>query len=207
MILTVVTAYVLAERDLPGRALFLFLIVFTMVFRGGIIPTFLVVRSLGLIDTYFAMILPNAIIVFYLVVVKNYLQGIPRELQESARIDGAHELRIMFQIVLPLSMPIIATFILFYAVRYWNTFMQAVLFVNRSELWPIQVLLRQIVIISIGGIGESSSMDMSGASDVTFVGESYKSAAIVVATAPILVVYPFLHRYFVKGALVGSVKG
>ncbi|WP_127588620.1 carbohydrate ABC transporter permease [Paenibacillus koleovorans] len=204
MWLTAMMAYGLSRRDLDGRRTLMFLIVFTMMFSGGIIPTFLVVKWLGLLDTYAAMIVPSAISAFNLIILRNFFQNIPDGLEESAKIDGCNDFGILFRIVLPLSMPAIATISLFYAVSYWNMFFQAVLYINNAAKWPVQVLLRQIVIVASGLQGDLSEM---GSEFVPPPEHTIKMAVIVVATIPILLVYPFLQKHFVKGALLGSVKG
>ncbi|WP_080836367.1 carbohydrate ABC transporter permease [Cohnella massiliensis] len=202
MLITSLMAYGLSRRDLDGRGGLMFLVVFTMLFSGGMIPTFLVVKELGLIDTYAALILPSAITAFNMIILKNFFQNIPEGLEESAKIDGCHDFGILFRIVLPLSMPAIATISLFYAVTYWNTYMNAILYLNKSEMWPIQVLLRQIVVLA-SGMDYSSNLD----SAVPPPEQSVKMAVIVVATLPILLVYPFLQKHFAKGAMLGSIKG
>ncbi|MEW9702513.1 carbohydrate ABC transporter permease [Paenibacillus sp. SI8] len=202
MFVTTLMAYGLARRDVDGRKVINFLIVFTMLFNGGLIPTFLVVKELGLIDTYAALILPTAVNAFNLIILKSFFQNIPDGLEESAKIDGCSDFGILFRIVLPLSMPAIATISLFYAVTYWNTYINAIFYINDSSLWPIQVLLRQIVVLASG-------MDSSSAFDSTTPppAQAVKMAVIVVATLPILLVYPFLQKHFAKGAMVGSIKG
>ncbi|WP_175414347.1 carbohydrate ABC transporter permease [Halalkalibacterium halodurans] len=204
MFLTSLMAYGLSRKDLDGRRVLMFLVVFTMLFSGGMIPTFLVVRSLGLLDTYWALIIPTAINAFNLIILKNFFQNIPESLEESAKIDGCNDVGIFFRIVFPLSMPAIATISLFYAVTYWNTFMQAILYLNDSRMWPIQVLLRQIVIMSSGMQGDLTEL---GAGFVMPPEQTIKMAVIVVATIPVLIVYPFIQKHFAKGALLGSVKG
>ena len=202
MLITSMMAYGLARRDLDGRRIFMFLIVFTMLFHGGLIPTFLVVKEIGLVDTYAALVLPLAISAFNMIILRNFFQNIPDGLEESAKIDGCNDMGIFFRIVLPLSMPAIATVSLFYAVTYWNTYLSAILYLNDSKMWPIQVLLRQIVVLA-SGFDYDSSLD--GA--VPPPDQAVKMAVIVVATVPILAVYPFLQKHFAKGALVGSIKG
>ncbi|UJF33922.1 carbohydrate ABC transporter permease [Paenibacillus hexagrammi] len=202
MFVTALMAYGLSRRDLDGRKPIMFLVVFTMLFSGGLIPTFLVVKELGLIDSYAALVLPSAVSAFNLIILKNFFQNIPEGLEESAKIDGASDFGILFRIVLPLSMPAIATISLFYAVTYWNTYLSAILYLNESAMWPIQVLLRQIVVLA-SGMDYSSTLD-----NVTPPPEqSVKMAVIVVATLPILLIYPFLQKHFAKGALLGSMKG
>ncbi|KUP22656.1 carbohydrate ABC transporter permease [Paenibacillus sp. DMB5] len=202
MFITALMAYGLSRRDLDGRNVVNFLVVFTMLFHGGMIPTFLVVKELGLIDSYAALILPSAISAFNMIILKNFFQNIPEGLEESAKIDGCNDFGILFRIVLPLSMPAIATISLFYAVTYWNTYMSAILYLDDSAKWPIQVLLRQIVVLA-SGMDHSSTLDAA----VPPPDQSIKMAVIVVATLPILMVYPFLQKHFAKGAMLGSMKG
>jgi len=202
MLLSVLMAYGLARRDLVGRRFIMFMVVFTLMFSGGLIPTFLVVRSLGMLDSYWAMLIPSAINAFNLIILKNFFQNLPDGLEESAKIDGASDFGILFRIVIPLSMPAIATISLFYGVAYWNLFYQALIYVNDSEKWPIQVLLRQLVILSSGLQGGDVDSDLVRPPEQTI-----KMAVIVVATVPILCVYPFIQKYFAKGVLLGSVKG
>ncbi|WP_054942954.1 carbohydrate ABC transporter permease [Paenibacillus ihuae] len=202
MFITALMAYGLSRRDLDGRNVVNFLVVFTMLFHGGMIPTFLVVKELGLIDSYSALILPSAISAFNMIILKNFFQNIPEGLEESAKIDGCNDFGILFRIVLPLSMPAIATISLFYAVTYWNTYMSAILYLDDSAKWPIQVLLRQIVVLA-SGMDHSSTLDAA----VPPPDQSIKMAVIVVATLPILMVYPFLQKHFAKGAMLGSMKG
>jgi len=201
LILTAFMAYALSKKHLTGRRVINFLVLFTMLFAGGMIPTFIVVKNLGLIDSLWSLIIPVAINAFNFVIMRSFFQGIPESLEEAARIDGCSEFGVFWRIVLPLSMASIATIGLFYAVFYWNTYQSAVLYINSSEKWPIQVLLRQIVIVA-SGLNASES-----AVDIVPPAQSVRMAVIFVATLPMLIVYPFVQRYFVKGALVGSVKG
>ncbi|OCT14568.1 ABC transporter permease [Paenibacillus pectinilyticus] len=202
MFITALMAYGLSRRDVDGRKVIMFMVVFTMLFHGGLIPTFLVVKELGMIDSYAALILPTAISAFNLIILKNFFQNIPEGLEESAKIDGCSDFGILFRIVLPLSMPAIATISLFYAVTYWNTYLSAILYINESAKWPIQVLLRQIVVLA-SGMDVSSNLDSVAPPPA----QSIKMAVIVVATLPILCVYPFLQKHFAKGAMIGSIKG
>ncbi|WP_055109220.1 carbohydrate ABC transporter permease [Paenibacillus ihumii] len=202
MFLTALMAYGLSRRDLDGRKVVNFMVVFTMLFHGGMIPTFLVVKELGLIDTYASLIIPSAISAFNMIILRNFFQNIPEGLEESAKIDGCSDFGILFKIVLPLSMPAIATISLFYAVTYWNTYMTAILYLDDSAKWPIQVLLRQIVVLA-SGMDHSSTLDAA----VPPPDQTIKMAVIVVATLPILMVYPFLQKHFAKGAMLGSMKG
>ncbi|HIZ36034.1 MAG TPA: carbohydrate ABC transporter permease [Candidatus Ruania gallistercoris] len=201
LLVTSLMAYALGKRYLRGRRVINFLVVFTMLFSGGMIPLFIVVNGLGLLDSIWSLILPFTVNAFNFVIMRSFFQGIPDSLEESARIDGCSELGVFLRIVLPLSVASIATIGLFYAVAYWNTYMWAILFINDSTLWPIQVLLRQIVIVASGLNADASVVE------VVPPAQSVKMAVIAVATLPMLIVYPFIQRYFVKGALIGSVKG
>nr|WP_154893245.1 carbohydrate ABC transporter permease [Paenibacillus xylanexedens] len=201
MTLTALMAYGLSRRYLLGRNVINFIVVFSMLFSGGMIPTFLIVKAAGLIDSYWSMIIPTAINAFNLIIMRNFFQALPDSLEESAKIDGANDFRILWQIMLPLALPSIATLSLFYGVSYWNTYMNAILYLNESKMWPLQVLLRQIVIVSSGMEGNSSAVDIVPPS------QTIKMSVIVVATVPMLIAYPFVQKHFTKGALLGSVKG
>ncbi|OUS75050.1 ABC transporter permease [Paenibacillus sp. MY03] len=200
LLMTVLMAYPLARKELYGRRLILLLVTFTMVFSAGIVPTFLIVKGLHLTNTYWALIIPSAISAFNLIIIKNFFQQLPDGLEESAKIDGCNDLGILLRIVLPLSMPAIATFALFYAVNHWNTFLNAILYINDSRKWPIQVLLRQIVILTEKGLSDMSEAPPPPSKIINM-------AVIVFSTVPILAFYPFLQKHFAKGVLLGSVKG
>ncbi|MCY7808840.1 carbohydrate ABC transporter permease [Bacillus spizizenii] len=199
---TFTMAYPLAKRHVKGRNLLLNLVIFSMLFSGGMIPTYLVVKSLGLLDTYWALILPMAINPFNLIIIKNFFQQLPRELEESAKIDGCSEIGVFWRIALPLSKPVIATFALFYAVGIWNDFFHALLYINDSAKWPLQMVLRQVTILSDLTATNGDTMQNTVPPE-----QGIKLAVIVIATLPILAVYPFLQKYFAKGMLIGSVKG
>ena len=204
MLLTLTFAYPLSRKHLVGRNPLLVMITFTMVFSGGMIPGYLNVRNLGLLNSYWSMILPGAIGTWNLIVVKNFFQALPVELEESARIDGASDLTIFIKIVIPISAAVIATFSLFYAVGYWGAFRSALLYIpSRPEKWPIQLILRNIVMLSAGRL-DDANFDPSLVLPPT---ESVKNAVIVFATVPILVFYPFLQRHFTKGVMIGAIKG
>ncbi len=203
LVMTCLTAYPLSRKELPGRKYLMYAVTFTLVFSGGMIPTYLVVDALGLIDSYASLILPGAISSFNLILVKNFFQEIPQDLIDSAKIDGCNEAGVLAKIVLPLSKPALATFTMFYAVGHWNTFLTALLYLNDSRKWTIQVLLRQIVILAQGGIGDEASMGL----EFVIPSQSVKMAVIVVATLPIVLFYPFMQKYFEKGVMVGSIKG
>jgi putative aldouronate transport system permease protein len=204
MALTLTMAYPLTRKGLWGRDFILGMIVFCMLFSGGMIPTFLVVRSLKIFNSIWALVLPGAIAISSLIVVKTFFQGLPAGLEEAACIDGANDLQIFLRIVLPLSMPVVATFSLFYAVGQWNSFFDALIYINDMKLWPLQVVLRQLIMMSQAALGEAATID-------PFIGsvpeDGMKMAVIVVSTLPILMVYPFLQKYFTKGALIGAIKG
>ena len=200
MFFTVTMAYALSHERLIHRSFFNFLVVFTMLFSGGMIPSYILIKNLRLIDSYFSLFLSGAINAFNMILMKNFFMQIPKELSESAKIDGANDLRILVNVILPVSVATLATFSLFYAVSYWNIFFSALLYINRAAKWPIQVLLRSIVILSQGGLGERDP-------DVVIPPETIKMAVIIVSTVPILCVYPFLQKHFTKGIMVGSVKG
>ncbi|QUW21569.1 carbohydrate ABC transporter permease [Sporosarcina sp. Marseille-Q4063] len=201
MFLSTLTAYGLSRRDLVGRRYIMFFIIFTMLFNGGIIPTFIVVQQTGLLDSLAALIIPVSINVFNMIILKTFFQNLPYGLEESAKIDGANDFGILFRIIIPCSLPAIATISLFYAVTYWNTYMHAILYLSDAGKWPVQVLLRQIVVLATG-----MNYDSAEFTDVPPPSQSVKMAVIVVATVPVLLVYPFLQKHFAKGALLGSIK-
>lgn len=198
--LTVLTAYPLAKGKLRGSRVIMFGIVFTMMFSGGMIPTFLTVRSLGLLDTHWALILPCAIGTSNLIIVKNFFEGIPDSLLESARMDGAGEWRILWSIVLPLSVPVLATITLFYAVGNWNRLFDAVMYINSRSNWTLPILLKEI-------ITENSELLADPSIAAQVYPKTMQCATIVVAVLPIMLAYPFLQRFFMKGIMLGAVKG
>ncbi|MFC0215796.1 carbohydrate ABC transporter permease [Paenibacillus chartarius] len=201
LLFTSLMAYPLAKAHLRGRQFILLAVLFTMLFSGGLIPTYFVVKALGLTNSLWSLMIPNAISAFNLIVLKNFFQQIPDGLEDSARIDGCNDLSVLFRIVLPLSLPAMATFGLFYAVGHWNQFFNAILYINDNTKWPIQVLLREIVILASSSIGDNT-IDNTEIQPLTI-----RMAVIVFATVPILLVYPFLQKHFAKGVMLGSVKG
>ena len=198
--LTALMAYPLSKVELPGRRTIMTVVVFTMVFSAGMIPTFLVVKQLGLLDTYWALILPAAINPFSLIIIKNFFQQLPQELEESAKIDGAHELQILRHVVVPLSKPVLATFALFYAVGIWNDYMSPLLYLNDQSMWTLQMFLRQVT-----ASASMTAQDMG--TELPPPAQGIKFAVVIVATIPVLLAYPFLQKHFAKGMLIGSVKG
>lgn len=203
MLLTIMGAFALSRRYLPGKMIITFFIVFTMYFSGGMIPSFLLVKNLNILDTVWAMLLPNAVNTFNLIIMLTYFRGIPETLEEAAKIDGANEYLILFRIFIPLALPVIAVITLYYAVAKWNTYFQALIYLNSRRLYPLQIVLREIIIQNdpamLQGLGVYSDMDAHA--------ENVKYATIVVATLPILSFYPFLQKYFVKGVMIGAIKG
>jgi putative aldouronate transport system permease protein len=200
IILTTLTAYALTFRDLPGRNLFLSLILFTFLFNVGIIPTYLVVQDLNLLNTYPAVILPGAISVYNLFVMKAFFQNLPAALRESAIMDGANELQVLWYIVLPLSKPIILTIAMFYAVGHWNEFFLPILYFSDTNMMPLPVLLRNI--LSAAGMNDYVGQNALS----TTPQDALKMAAVILTTLPMLFVYPWIQRHFTKGVLIGSIK-
>ena len=205
MFLTVTSAYPLSKTHLRGRPFLLIFYVFTMLFHGGIIPNYLLYRTLGITNTIWALIAPMGLVVFNMLIVKSFMEGLPESVEESARMDGASYARILVAIVIPMSLPVIATISLFYAVAYWNNFFFALIYITKPSLKPLQLFLYELVTESMMNVHELQEISAERAMNLTT--ESILSATIVVATVPILLVYPFLQRYFVKGVVIGSVKG
>ena len=201
MILTSLCAYVLSRKDFKLRKFCTIAIVITMFFSGGMIPFYFTVKDLGLEDTMWSLVLPTAINTFNMIILRTSFESIPAALIESASIDGAGHWTILFRIILPLSKATLAVLVLYYAVANWNSWFNAMLFINEREMYPLQLVLREILITS-----DTSSMT-AGETDREFIGETIKYAIIVISTVPILCIYPFLQKYFAKGVMVGSVKG
>lgn len=202
LLFTSALAYGLARKSLPGRNAIVTYIFITMVFGGGLIPTYMLIDKLGLKDTLWVLILPGLISAWNLFILRNFFLSIPDELEESAILDGATAPHILWKIIIPLSLPAMTTIGLFYAVGHWNTWFDASIYINRRELLPIQVILRNVLLT---GTMQDQSADLLG--ETMPPAETLRSAVIVVSTLPILLVYPFIQKYFVKGALIGSIKG
>jgi len=202
---TITLAFGLSRRDLKGRTVITALIFFTMIFNGGMIPTYLTVKYIGIMNSLWSLILPVACNTWNLLIMRNFFYQIPKELEEAAYIDGARVRTILLRIILPLSIPSIATIGLFYAVSHWNAWFDAVLYVNDRKLLPMQNILRNIV-ASANSFDDLDSQTLADL-DATPPAQSTKSAVIIISTLPILVVYPFIQKYFVKGVMVGSIKG
>ncbi|ACT03870.1 carbohydrate ABC transporter permease [Paenibacillus sp. JDR-2] len=203
MIMSICAAYPLTKTQLKGRSVFMMIIVFTMFFSGGLIPEYLLVKQLGLLDNMFSLILPGMISAFNLIILRSFFTSIPASLEESAYLDGSSHIGTLLRIVLPLSLPVLATLSLFYAVSRWNGFMDALFYISNSEMYPIQLKLYQVVMNSM--VTDLTAQEGAAASEV--VPEGLKAASIMFATLPILVVYPWLQRYFVSGVMIGAVKG
>ena len=203
---TVTMAYAISKPRLRGRNFVLNMVIFSMFFGGGMIPSYIVTANmLHLKDTYWSVLLPGAISAYNMMIVKNFFQGIPQELEESASLDGCTDVGILWRIVLPLSLSVLATFGLFYAVGHWNSYFGAMIYMpGAREKWPLQVLLREIIILSNATVADSSALDPEFVQPPE---QSVKMAVIVVSTVPIMCIYPFLQKYFVKGVMVGALKG
>jgi ABC-type sugar transport system, permease component len=174
------------------------LVVFTMVFNAGMIPTYLVVKNVGLLNTFWALVIPGLVSVYNFIIMESFFEGLPEELFESARLDGASEMLVLRKIVLPLSLPILLTISLYYAVDHWNTYLTAVLYITKNTLMPLQVMLRRLLLMS-------KSTDLLV--EELIPSETLQMASVVVATLPVVIIYPFIQKYFVKGTLAGAVKG
>ncbi|MFA9557884.1 carbohydrate ABC transporter permease [Evansella sp. AB-rgal1] len=198
--LTLMMGYALSKSRLLGKNIVLYLVIFTIIFSGGMIPTYLLVRDLGLLNSLWALILPIAMNPMWLIIVISFFRNLPHELEESAKIDGASDIKIFWSIALPLSKPIIATFTLFYAVQYWGDYFNALLYIADNAKYPVMLLLQNIMTMADVRFGDVDAL-------VEQPDQSLKLAVIVVATLPIMCVYPFLQKHFAKGMLLGSVKG
>jgi len=202
LVMTAIGAYVLSRPHLYFKNIIMFFIVITMVFHGGLIPTYLLVNDLGMMNTMWALIIPGAINTFNMIIMRTSFQGIPVSLEESARMDGASDWKILFLIIIPLSMPVIAVMILWYAVGHWNSYFSALVYLRNREDYPLQLVLREILIAN-----NTDSMMTGAANDDKYaIGETIKYATIIISTLPIICLYPFLQKYFVKGVMIGAIK-
>ncbi|TXK76617.1 carbohydrate ABC transporter permease [Paenibacillus sp. N3.4] len=206
LIMTICAAYPLSRKELYGRSFVTALFVFTMFFSGGLIPTYLLVKKLGMVNTMWALIIPNAVAVWNIIIMRTFFQqSIPGEIQESAQIDGCNNLQILLRIVLPLALPILAVMTLFYSVAHWNSYFNALIYLTGREKYPLQLVLREILI-------QSNMKDMVASGEESLAksvmeAESIKYAVVIIANLPVLMMYPFLQRYFTKGLTIGAVKG
>lgn len=205
LLLTILLAFPMSQKKLPGRNVIMFFIIFTMYFNGGLIPTFLLVDKLGMVDTVWAMIIPGAISTFNMIIMRTYFQNsIPEELGESAFLDGCNNFRYLRSIVLPLSTPILAVLVLYYAVGHWNQYFNALIYLRSNKLISLQLALRNVLLanqISTGGT------DSAAFGERAMIGFSVKYAVIIVSSIPVIILYPFIQKYFVKGVMVGALKG
>jgi len=206
VILTIIGAYPLARKDLPGRGYFTFFFTLTMFISGGMIPNYLLVKGLGMINTRWALIIPGAVSVYNMLIVKNFIQSnIPGELLEAAQMDGCSDLYYLYKIVVPLSKATLAVIVLFYAVGHWNSYFNAMMYINDRDLLPLQMILREILVNN--DVSADMMMDPVLQERQETLREQLKYALIIVSTLPVMCVYPFVQKYFVKGVMVGSIKG
>ncbi len=203
LVFTSLGAFALSRKNVMLRDPIMMIITFTMFFSGGLIPSFLVVNDLGMYDTRWSLIVPVLVSVFNLIVMRTAFLGIPDSLEESAKIDGANDWTVFIRIIIPLSTPVIAVMILFYGVSHWNSYFTALIYLRDRELYPVQLILREILILE-----DVNNMTTSvGIADKEFISNTIKYAAIIVVSTPVLMIYPFLQKFFVKGVMVGAIKG
>lgn len=200
VLITGMAAYALSRDYLVGKRLLTFLFTFTMLFSGGLIPTYLIMRSLGLVGSLWALILPGTVGAFNMIILRNYFAGIPNDIEESAKLDGASNLTVFFRIMFPLAMPAIATVALFTAVGLWNNYFSAMIYINQKSLYPLSLHLRSVIVDTDADL-VNLNPELANLNP-----ESVRSATVIAATVPILIVYPFLQRYFIKGITLGAVK-
>lgn len=194
----------LSKRQLIGRKVFMTMILFTMLFNGGLVPTYMIIKDLGLINSIWSMILPTAISTYYLIIMKNYFLNLPAGLIEAARLDGAGEWTILWKVAIPISKPFIATFALFYSVERWNEWYNALLYINKKDLAPLQIYLRDILVNLSGQLSAQAQQMLSATEKVST--SAVQMATIIITAVPIICVYPFLQKYFVNGVMVGGLK-
>ncbi len=205
LVVTILAGYALSRKDLVGRNFFIFLFAFTMLFNGGIVPTYLVVNQLGLINTRWALIIPGALSVWNLIITVTYFRtSIPIELLEAAQLDGCSDFQYLARVVIPLSAPIVAVLALFYAVGHWNEYFSALLYLSKPALYPLQIILRTILVQNQVDV---TMVDVNTYAARQAIRELLKYALIVVASVPVLIIYPFVQRYFLKGIMIGAIKG
>jgi putative aldouronate transport system permease protein len=205
LLATTVGAYVLSRRNLPFRKFFFYFLVITMYLSAGLIPWYLVMKELGFVDSIWVMVIPPMINTFYLILMRNYFESIPVDLEESAKIDGANDIQILFQIMIPVATPIIATIALFYAVDRWNDWWLAMIFIQDKAKEPLQLILRHMVVDATIDLGNTMMNAMRDA-HIQVHARSLQMATVTLTTIPILLVYPFLQRYFTKGIMLGAIK-
>ena len=204
MILSCLCAYPLASKTFSGRKFFTGMVVFTMFFSGGMIPLYLTVKTLKLMDTMWSLVLPVGINTYNMIIIRTSFQALPDSLAESAQLDGANDFQVLWKIVLPLSKAVLATMVLFYAVAHWNSYFNAMLYINSKSKYPLQIILRNML---ISGLFTEEAYSSGGATDFAVTDATLRAAVIIFTTLPILIVYPFVQKYFVKGVMIGSLKG
>jgi putative aldouronate transport system permease protein len=205
LIMSCLCAYPLSRRTFSGRGFFTAVVTVTLFFSGGMVPMYLTVRQFGMMDSIWALVLPGAISTYNMIIIRTSFQSIPDSLIESTQLDGGNDLVILWKIVIPLSKAVLATMLLFYAVSHWNSYFDAMLYLNKKEMYPLQIMLRNML---IGGVfADESNVALSGTAGFAVTDATMRAAAIVVTTLPILIVYPFVQRHFVKGVMIGSLKG
>jgi len=203
---TIMLAYPLSRKDFAGRNVIMMILTVTMFFSGGLIPTFLVYKQIHIVNTVWVMLIPGLVSVYNTILMRTFFQNLPYDLQEAAMIDGCSNMRILLQIIIPLSKPIIAVMVIYYGVAHWNEYFTALVYVSNKELQPLQLVLREILITMTDSGGDKAMSDSSHAEQVRMA-ESLKFAAIIVSTVPVLCLYPFAQKYFAKGVMIGAIKG
>lgn len=206
LVMTIAAAYPLSRPDFRGRTVFTILIVFTMFFSGGMIPTYLLIKDLGMLDTFWVMIIPSALSVWNMLIMKTFFQNsIPKEIQEAAFMDGCSNMKVLLRIVLPLSGPVLAVMVLFYAVGHWNSYFNALIYLSDRDNYPLQLFLREILVQ--GQMQEMVDISDDSLARSMMDAEAIKYAAVIITNLPMLILYPFLQKYFIKGVMIGAVKG
>jgi len=206
LVMTIAAAYPLSRPDFSGRTIFTILIVFTMFFSGGMIPTYLLIKDLGMLDTFWVMIIPSALSVWNMLIMKTFFQNsIPKEIQEAAFMDGCSNMKVLTRIVLPLSGPVLAVMVLFYAVGHWNSYFNALIYLSDRDKYPLQLFLREILVQ--GQMQEMVDISDDSLARSMMDAEAIKYAAVIITNLPMLILYPFLQKYFIKGVMIGAVKG
>lgn len=206
LVMTIAAAYPLSRPDFRGRTVFTILIVFTMFFSGGMIPTYLLIKDLGMLDTFWVMIIPSALSVWNMLIMKTFFQNsIPKEIQEAAFMDGCSNMNVLLRIVLPLSGPVLAVMVLFYAVGHWNSYFNALIYLSDRDKYPLQLFLREILVQ--GQMQEMVDISDDSLARSMMDAEAIKYAAVIITNLPMLILYPFLQKYFIKGVMIGAVKG
>lgn len=203
IIMTIITAYPLSRKDLGGRNIFMVFLVITMYFSGGLIPDYMLIQKIGLMDSKWVLVIPGCLSVFYVIMMRTSFNTIPESLTESAKIDGASDISILVRIIIPLSKAIIAVIVLYYAVSQWNGYFGAMIYLNDSRKFPVQVILQKVLI----SVTSNKALSEMGAADRAMMGLGIRYALIIITVLPIVCVYPFLQKYFIKGVMIGAIKG